>query len=69
MLRRYEISLGWVLRHSRFTVIATVLTIGLTGYLFYSIPKGFFRSKTPATSLAGRKRPRTRHSPEWWTSR
>ena len=27
---------------SRFTVIATVLTIGLTGYLFYTIPKGFF---------------------------
>ena len=42
MLRGYEISLGWVLRHSRFTVIVTLLTIGLTGYLFYAIPKGFF---------------------------
>jgi HAE1 family hydrophobic/amphiphilic exporter-1 len=42
MLRGYEISLAWVLRHSRFTVVATLLTIGLTGYLFYVIPKGFF---------------------------
>jgi HAE1 family hydrophobic/amphiphilic exporter-1 len=42
MLGGYEISLGWVLRHSRFTAVVTLLTIGLTGYLFYVIPKGFF---------------------------
>ncbi len=42
MLRSYELSLGWVLRHAYLTVGVTVLTIVLTGYLFYTIPKGFF---------------------------
>jgi hydrophobic/amphiphilic exporter-1 (mainly G- bacteria), HAE1 family len=42
MLRGYEISLGWVLRHQRFTTVVTLLTIAVTGYLFYAIPKGFF---------------------------
>ena len=42
MLWAYECSLGWVLRHSRFTLGVTLLTIGLTGYAFYSIKKGFF---------------------------
>jgi hydrophobic/amphiphilic exporter-1 (mainly G- bacteria), HAE1 family len=42
MLRGYEISLGWVLRHQRLTTIVTLMTIGITGYLFYAIPKGFF---------------------------
>ncbi len=41
-LRGYERSLGWVLRHAYLTVGVTVLTIGLTGFLFYTIPKGFF---------------------------
>jgi HAE1 family hydrophobic/amphiphilic exporter-1 len=39
MLRGYEI---WVLRHQRLTTVVTLLTIGITGYLFYVIPKGFF---------------------------
>jgi HAE1 family hydrophobic/amphiphilic exporter-1 len=42
MLRGYELSLGWVLRHPRIMNGVTVLTIALTGYLFYAIPKGFF---------------------------
>jgi HAE1 family hydrophobic/amphiphilic exporter-1 len=42
MLRGYELSLGWVLRHPRTMNVVTVLTIALTGYLFYAIPKGFF---------------------------
>ena len=42
LLGFYERSLRWVLRHSRLTVAVTLLTIGLTGYLFYVIPKGFF---------------------------
>jgi HAE1 family hydrophobic/amphiphilic exporter-1 len=42
MLFAYEWSLGWVLRHARFTLGVTLLTIGLTGYEFYSIKKGFF---------------------------
>jgi HAE1 family hydrophobic/amphiphilic exporter-1 len=42
MLRGYEISLGWVLRHSHIAIAATLVTVALTGYLFYVIPKGFF---------------------------
>ena len=42
MLFAYEWSLGWVLRHARFTLGVTLLTIGLTGYEFYTIKKGFF---------------------------
>jgi HAE1 family hydrophobic/amphiphilic exporter-1 len=42
MLWVYERSLGWVLRHPRFTIGVTLLTIALTGYGFYSIKKGFF---------------------------
>jgi len=42
MLRGYDRSLGSVLRHRRLTIGVTLLTIGLTGYLFYVIPKGFF---------------------------
>jgi len=42
MLRGYQWSLGPVLRHPRLMIGVTVLTIALTGYLFYVIPKGFF---------------------------
>jgi hydrophobic/amphiphilic exporter-1 (mainly G- bacteria), HAE1 family len=42
MLRGYEWSLELILRHPRFTLGVTVLTIVLTGYLFYAIPKGLF---------------------------
>ncbi|HMA71002.1 MAG TPA: efflux RND transporter permease subunit [Xanthobacteraceae bacterium] len=42
MLRTYEWSLEWVLRHPRLTLGVTILTIAVTGYLFYAIPKGLF---------------------------
>jgi multidrug efflux pump len=38
----YEISLGWALRHSRFMLILTLLTLVLNIALFMYIPKGFF---------------------------
>jgi hydrophobic/amphiphilic exporter-1 (mainly G- bacteria), HAE1 family len=41
-LRAYEWSLELTLRHPRFTLGVTILTIVLTGYLFYAIPKGLF---------------------------
>jgi hydrophobic/amphiphilic exporter-1 (mainly G- bacteria), HAE1 family len=41
-LRAYERSLELTLRHPRFTLGVTILTIVLTGYLFYAIPKGLF---------------------------
>ena len=42
MLAGYKWSLERVLRHSHLTIAVTLLTIALTGYLFYAIPKGFF---------------------------
>jgi multidrug efflux pump len=38
----YARTLGWVLRHQRFTLLVTLLTIGVNVYLFAVVPKGFF---------------------------
>jgi multidrug efflux pump len=42
MLRLYEITLGWVLRHQLLMLLVTLATIGITVYLYSAIPKGFF---------------------------
>jgi multidrug efflux pump len=42
IVRLYEKSLTWVLRHERFTLAVTLWTIGFTAYLYVIIPKGFF---------------------------
>jgi multidrug efflux pump len=42
MRHGYEVSLGWALRHSRFMLILTLLTVALNIGLFMYIPKGFF---------------------------
>ena len=42
MLRVYEHSLAWVLRHPAFTLSTLVVTIGVNVCLFVLIPKGFF---------------------------
>jgi multidrug efflux pump len=42
ILRVYERSLGWVLRHQAFTLAVTLGTIALTVYLYAIVPKGFF---------------------------
>jgi len=41
MLAAYDGSLKWVLRRRRLTMAVMLLTLVLTGYLFYVIPKGF----------------------------
>ncbi len=41
-LAGYRISLDLVLRHRPFMLIVTFLTIGLAGYLYVVVPKGFF---------------------------
>ncbi len=41
MLAAYEKSLTLVLRHPRITFVVFLATVGLTGYLFVVIPKGF----------------------------
>ncbi len=42
MRHTYEISLGWALRHSRFMLLLTLLTVVFNIGLFIYIPKGFF---------------------------
>ncbi|MGB0041867.1 MAG: multidrug efflux RND transporter permease subunit [Terriglobales bacterium] len=42
VLGAYERSLGWVLEHSRLTLVVLGLTIALNFYLFWVVPKGFF---------------------------
>jgi HAE1 family hydrophobic/amphiphilic exporter-1/multidrug efflux pump len=41
-LRVYDRSLQWVLRHQRMTLAVLLFTIFGTGYLYVTIPKGFF---------------------------
>jgi multidrug efflux pump len=38
----YAKTLGWVLRHQRFTLLVTLSTVGFTVYLYVIVPKGFF---------------------------
>ena len=42
ILRAYERSLGWVLRHQRFTIVVTLATMAATIFLYAKVPKGFF---------------------------
>jgi hydrophobe/amphiphile efflux-1 (HAE1) family protein len=42
MLRAYEISLAWTLRHRRMMLALTIATAGLTVWLYVIVPKGFF---------------------------
>jgi multidrug efflux pump len=40
--RRYDVTLAWMLRHSRLTLSIALATLAFNIYLFYKIPKGFF---------------------------
>jgi len=42
LLRIYDFSLRWVLRHQFLILLVTIGTVCLNGYLFYKTPKGFF---------------------------
>jgi len=42
LLRSYDRGLVWVLRHRFFMLLVTLGLIAATGYLYISIPKGFF---------------------------
>jgi multidrug efflux pump len=42
VLKRYEVTLAWVLRHRLLTLAVTLSTIVLNVYLYVAIPKGFF---------------------------
>jgi multidrug efflux pump len=42
IMERYRFSLEWVLNHQPLILAIALLTLFLTGILFYTIPKGFF---------------------------
>ncbi len=42
LLRRYEASLSWVLRHARLTMGVAAITVCINVYLYAVVPKGFF---------------------------
>jgi multidrug efflux pump len=42
ILKVYEISLGWVLRHSALVLLIAIATLCLNVYLYVRVPKGFF---------------------------
>jgi multidrug efflux pump len=42
VLRHYETSLAWALRHPRFIILLLLATVGLNVYLYVIVPKGFF---------------------------
>jgi multidrug efflux pump len=42
LIRHYDRSLRWVLRHQTMTLLVAVATLGLTIYLYIVVPKGFF---------------------------
>jgi multidrug efflux pump len=42
LLRQYEASLSWVLRHARLTLMVAVITVCINVYLYAIVPKGFF---------------------------
>jgi hydrophobe/amphiphile efflux-1 (HAE1) family protein len=41
-LRFYDSGLKWVFRHQFITLMSTIVLVVLTGYLYVTIPKGFF---------------------------
>jgi multidrug efflux pump len=53
ILGTYERSLGWVLEHSRLTLLVLGLTIALNFYLFWIVPKGFFPQQDNGTVFGG----------------
>jgi multidrug efflux pump len=42
LLRSYDASLSWVLRHARLTLLAAAITVCINIYLYMIVPKGFF---------------------------
>ena len=42
LLGIYDCSLQWVLRHQRLTLFGLLITIAAAGYLYTTVPKGFF---------------------------
>ena len=43
LLRKYDVSLQWALRHRVFVMAASAVILVITAWQFMVIPKGFFR--------------------------
>ena len=52
MLKVYDVSLQWTLRHRRTTMAVLALTFAATAYLFVVIPKGFIPNEDNGTVFA-----------------
>jgi multidrug efflux pump len=53
ILKTYETSLAWVLRHPAFTLSVLLVTIGVNIYLLVIVPKGFFPQQDNGTIYGG----------------
>ena len=53
MLRGYERSLGWALRHARLVALVLLATVGLNVFLLVIIPKGFFPQEDTGRMIGG----------------
>ncbi|WP_036260081.1 efflux RND transporter permease subunit [Methylocapsa aurea] len=53
MLRAYEQSLGWALRHGILVMLVLLATICLNVYLFSIVPKGFFPQQDTGRIIGG----------------
>jgi hydrophobic/amphiphilic exporter-1 (mainly G- bacteria), HAE1 family len=52
MLHTYDVTLQWVLRHRRTTMVTLLLTFVITAWLFIRIPKGFIPTEDNGTIFA-----------------
>jgi HAE1 family hydrophobic/amphiphilic exporter-1 len=52
LLRRYDVSLQWALRHRVFVMVASVIILLITAWQFVNIPKGFL-PEVDSSSLQG----------------
>ncbi|GEP10637.1 efflux RND transporter permease subunit [Methylobacterium gnaphalii] len=53
LLRGYERSLGFALRHRRLVLLSVFVTIGLNVYLYVIVPKGFFPEQDTGQLMGG----------------
>ena len=53
LLRRYDLSLQWALRHSRWMMLLLLVTLCLNVYLFIIVPKGFFPEQDTGRLIGG----------------
>jgi multidrug efflux pump len=52
VIEKYAVGVRWVLRHQTFTLIVTLATFALTGFLFFVVQKGFFPVQDTGVILA-----------------